>query len=399
MHGPTIRHPHGEFEPPLPVTRVVGCTVGPHGAYGELRADNAVIYVATANEHGRMDFTIPFTLTGGADLTVSFNGYQSVTRHVALNAELLDAPLDLESSRVALPRIIRRGHCFGLANGEQWTAIEASDFNLFARGYQEGADAIRPVLQQRKDCGYNLLRVWTDFDLLPGIGRLLMREHPDAYDHLLLFCDLCAEYGFYVEFTAYTGQHTPDHWARLTTALRDVTNAICSLVNENDAHDNRVDIDAFSPVPWMLCSHGSNGADSDTVRPVWGYGEYHTNGLSEWWRKTGHNAMELDAGPMLAGENTRFIDGDDSPEHAYDAAAGAALLCAGSCFHSIQGKLSGLWAGRELDCAKAWAAGARSVPLEFQDGRYLRLDNGPNDLRVYQRVLPDGRAFTVRIRP
>jgi hypothetical protein len=85
---------------------------------------------------------------------------------------------------------------------------------------------------------------------------------------------------------------------------------------------------------------------------------------------------------------------------AFDAAAGAALLCAGSCYHSVNGKQSALWDGLELECARAWAEGARSVPLEFQKGRYAHPANleGPGDLRVYQRVLPDGRAHTVKIR-
>jgi len=101
--------------------------------------------------------------------------------------------------------------------------------------------------------------------------------------------------------------------------------------------------------------------------------------------------------PVSANENTRFPDRDDSPAHAYDAAAGAALLCAGACFHSVGGKRSALWTGRELECAQAWVAGARSVPLAFQRGSYQRHEPG-EFLRVYSRTLPDGRAWTVRIR-
>src|ERR1700710_45921 len=79
--------------------------------------------------------------------------------------------------------------------------------------------------------------------------------------------------------------------------------------------------------------------------------------------------------PVLSNENTRFADRCQSPQVAFDAAAGAALLCAGSAFHSVAGKQSVLWGDAELECARAWAAGAKSVPLEFQMGRYVHPAN------------------------
>ena len=295
----------------------------------------------------------------------------------------------------------------------RWTAIETSDFHAFGR-FLNGED-IRPVLTQRRDLGFNLLRVWTRYILSPGIGTCRLEDHPDLYERLPAFLSLCARFGLYVELTAFTGKHDfplaeqPEnlyrHWHALSGAV-DATNVIVSLVNEQDQHNddpqtgNAVPIDAFGPIPWLLCSHGSNGADHDTVRPFWNYGEYHSNGLSEWWRKNGHNAMELDPGPMICNEATRCPDNDSNPDHYYDAAAGAALLCAGSCFHSVNGKRSQLFEGIELACAKAHVAGAKSVPLEFQDGQYLHRSDleTPDLLRVYQRRLPDGRAHLVRIR-
>jgi hypothetical protein len=88
---------------------------------------------------------------------------------------------------------------------------------------------------------------------------------------------------------------------------------------------------------------------------------------------------------------------------AFESAAGAALLCAGSCFHSVNGKLSRLWDAHEEEVARAWAAGARSVPLEFQDGHYTasHLDGfplDPGELRRYGRRLGDGRTHWVSIR-
>lgn len=295
-----------------------------------------------------------------------------------------------------------------MVTGERFTAIDRSDFNLFPRFYFEGAKAIEPVLEQRQTAGYNMARVWLDINLEPaGIGKLLMKEHLDAYDRIPDFCSLLARYGSYPHFTAFAGDGSgtdrawrQEHWRRLGEVVPKW--ALVSLCNEWNAHaGNRegIELDAFQPIPGVLCSHGSNGADSDTVRPIWGFGEYHSNGLSEWWRKVGHNAMELSKGPMMATENTRFPDADHNPMHAFDAAAGAALLTAGSCYHSVHGKNSQLWEGTELICAQAWADGARSVDLACQDGRYVHAKDLESEtiIRAYQRVLGDGRAFTVKI--
>ena len=291
-----------------------------------------------------------------------------------------------------LPRLVVSGQFLAREDGTRFTAIECSDFNLLAR-FSAGED-IRPILKQRSDLGFNLLRVFTLMHLSQwGIGDL----DPCPYDKIKAFCKLCAKFGLYVEFTAYTSTWRADHWSRLGQALAGVTNAICELVNENDQVANHIETDGFQPLPGLLCSHGSNGSQAAPVSPIWHYATFHTNDAFEWQRKVGHNAMEIWNGPTLSNENTRFPDKDSSLEHSYDAAAGAALLCAGSCFHSVSGKRSTVWEGAELELARAWAAGARSVPLEFQLGRYVRLEPG-NFLRVYQRVLADNRAWTVRIR-
>jgi len=318
---------------------------------------------------------------------------------------------------VAPKNIIVDGHFFGLSNGERWTAIECSDFALLAK-YTNGED-IRPVLQQRSDCGFNLLRVWTAFDI-PGIGTFTTID----YAKIPPFVQLCYSYGLYVEFTGYTGINDPYHWAKLVEAAHacaaspySTVYPIMELVNELDQNTNEPDAwgRVFNPgwyptpPPGLITSHGSNGSQAAPVRPAWSYETFHTNMANEWWRKTGHNAMEFTEGaeglaasgvPTLTNENTRYLDGENSRMHSYDAAAGAALLCAGSCFHSVNGKASVLWSEEEANCASLWAAGARSVDLTYQVGSYRHAAELETaiDLRVYQRVLPDGRAFTVEIR-
>lgn len=304
-------------------------------------------------------------------------------------------------STKTLPNIRTRGQFFELEDGTLWTAIQCSDFNLLAR-YLAGEN-ITPILKQRQDCGFNLLRVWTLFDIT-GIGSLASLD----YRRIPAFAGLCASYGLYIEFTAYTGINNPQHWDDLCAAARLCQpKPLLELVNELDQNTNEpdylgrvFDLSKYKQPSGLISSHGSNGSETWPVSPYWNYTDMHFNDASEWQRKTGHNSFEVWQGPTLANENTRYPDRDDSLFHAIDAAEGAALLCAGSCYHSVRGKTSELWDGLEEQCARRWAYGARQVNLIYQNGSYRHPAEleGPNDLRVYQRVLPDGSAYTVHIR-
>lgn len=306
-----------------------------------------------------------------------------------------------------LPRLRARGQFLEQDDGTYWTAIECSDFNLYGR-YLDGED-IRPVLRDR--AGFNLLRVWTLFDLeTSGIGRLVLEEHPDLYARLPSFLQLCAVHGFYVELTAYTSILDPNHWPRLCAAVAGCTNVLLELVNEYDQSANHgpdaegryLDAQAFAPAPGILCSHGSNGSEARPVEPFWDYATFHTNDANEWQRKVGHNAMEIWGGPTIANENTRYCDRDANLQHANDAAAGAALLCAGSCFHSVSGKKSVVFTENESLAARLWVDGAMNLNLAYQDGQYgHRVDleklAGLTVLRVYERRFNATSSETVFI--
>ncbi len=103
-----------------------------------------------------------------------------------------------------LPPLRLGPHVFMVGDDTRFTAIQATDFALLARYLREGSVAIRAVLQQRQQCGFNMLRVWTLFDV-PGIGRLIPSEDPNIYQNIPPFLALCAEYGLYVELTVFTG--------------------------------------------------------------------------------------------------------------------------------------------------------------------------------------------------
>lgn len=305
---------------------------------------------------------------------------------------------------------------FRRADGSRMTVIQASEFSLFKRYLDNDSPTFDPVIAERRQVGFNTLRVWllnhSVVAFRNGIEQDMIHpsQYPDFYPRLTQFVDYLGTQGFCVELTVFTQTETlmPDHGQqqehlnRTADAIRGRSNVILETVNENDQHDNEV-WDGLSRPEGVIISHGSNGADQSGVEPVWDYTLYHTNGLNEWWRKTGHNAMEKADDfnvPAICNENTRYPDSDSSTTHAYDAAAGASLLCAGACFHSQGGKFSRTFDPTELAAAQSWVTGALSVPLEYQAGQYLRRDDllTPELLRVYERRLSDGRGWIVKIR-
>lgn len=290
------------------------------------------------------------------------------------------------------------------------TIIETSDFSLFKR-YLDGED-IRPIVDERSELGFNARRVWLlNTSVIPG--GLHPKDYPQFYDALPEFVTVC---GGVVELTVFTqtpllmpnvdDQHR--HWERTQAAVRGLPNVLLELVNEYDhgsPRDNTPDRSLWSMRPvGILASSGSANADSAPPTPVWDYVLYHSNDLDQFQRKVGHNAMEYAEKygvPALSNENTRYPDRDNSEAHAYDAAMGAALLAAGSCYHSQGGKFSRLFDADERRTAAAWVAGAQSVPLEFREGQYIhRADlEGPSVIRAYEKRLGDGRSYVIRIRP
>lgn len=348
--------------------------------------------------HGYYQFSAIFLMTG------------------VLNQELED--IRLVPTFRPLPRLQIAGKFFRLDTGERWTAIEASDFNLYTR-FLKGED-IEPILAQRAEAGFNLLRVFTAFDICSTgggcqiIGRLVPRERVDYYTLLPYFLMQCARHGLRVELVAFTGPYTGvfanademvAHWNNLVAVAMqpDNTNVLLELINEFDNPPNAgVPLELMQRPPLaVLASHGSAVQDALPLQPVWSYATYHPASGPEWARKAAHNGMEDVADPfgvpVLVNETIRFPDNEASSTQACDAAEGAALLEAGAAFHSIHGKSSELWVGAERDAAYAWASCAQRVPLEYQAGAYLRFDPTPGYIRIYARRLPDGREYVVRL--
>ncbi len=361
----------------------------------------------------------------GARLTVEKVGFATVNQRgtLWLSRPGSFAEFDVDdvilNPRQEAPPLQVRGHFFALADGRPWTIIEASDFNLYGRYLTEGADAIQPVLAQRQECGFNTLRVWTLYDV-PGIGHLLPSEHPDFYARLPDFLALCGAYGLHVELTVFTGTKRlmpsraaqQAHLDQICSAVRafngplpnQTSRTLIEVGNEWNEGDNAWFLDLRYPTDLLLAA-GSVGSDTwptELGLPVLQYQTWHGNDTDEWQRKSGREPQlmaEAQGGTAISNENTRYTDRDASLGHAQGAAESAALLGGGSCYHSINGKLSLPWVGVELEAAKVWAASARKVPLEFQQGRYNHATNlePPGVLRAYQRILGDGRAYTALV--
>jgi hypothetical protein len=333
-----------------------------------------------------------------------------------------------KAGSVQLPRLVPDGTFFRLETGERFTWIGASDFDLYDQ-FLAGMD-VAPVLRQRAEAGFNAVRVFTAFDICASgegcqkIGRLVPREHADFYTRLAPFARLLARHGLYVELVAFTGPYARvfpgeesgndeakvEHWNRLIDAVADSSNVLLELVNEFDNGPNvGLPFERLRRPPAPICaSRGSNagGGDGLPVAPGWCYATYHAGPSAEehWPMVTAYDGMANVAErwrvPVIVNESIRFPDNEDNADRAFDAAQGCALLQAGCVFHSVSGKSSVLWSEAELRNARAWAAGARSVPLEFQSGSFRRREDLEDaaHVRVYSRVLPDGREFINRIR-
>ena len=184
------------------------------------------------------------------------------------------------------PKAPGRVHVEGLGfvkeDGSSYTWAMVTGFRDYER-FLRGED-IRPLLKETQELGGNGRRVFGAFDFgSPDQQRLYPREHPDYFDRLPEFFALNAEFGLYVQFCAFAdtrrsvpgAQAQRDHWAALTDKLRPISNVLLERVNEENAHDNRLDTDL--PKPAGICaSFGSNGEGSDPPGPFWDYADLHS---------------------------------------------------------------------------------------------------------------------------
>ncbi len=287
------------------------------------------------------------------------------------------------------------GLWFSTDDGQPWTQIGCSDFRLLQRFL--AGEAIDPILEERATAGFNQLRVFLMCDLM---FHLYPQEHPDYIPKLIAFLDRLAAHQLRAELTVLVDvtRVMPSlaaqqaFFAQVVAGVRGRPDVMVELVNENDQTINATAAATFARPEGVIVSRGSNGADAPPVGcswiiengaiagpridvPPWDYVTQHPSRPADWPRRVGHNTMEwADAthAPATANETCRPDQGRGPiPSDFFDAAANAALLCAGATFHSDAGKASRLFTPAERACAEAWSAGARAVPLSYRKGRYI----------------------------
>lgn len=308
---------------------------------------------------------------------------------------------------VKLPRLVRRGRFFALETGERFTAIDITEFAylqnlLYVPG---GGASLDPVDDQREEVGFNMGRV---LGTCAQMFRLFPQEWGASYfDAIEQTADRFAKRGRYLNFVVNADYQLVKYdplllWNQVGEIAQSKSNMIMSFVNEVDQAVNRIDeeiLDQVKGIPGVLCSRGSNGYSVDSgPAPHLDWTENHING-GEWWRKS-HNTAEVSwrtGKPAMTTETARAADRDNDPNHHEDDGKVAAMLCAGKTYHSAGARYSKVLEGGELECARASVRGSKSVPLEFQDGRYDRMPPG-DLLRLYRSTLGDGRFHETPVR-
>jgi len=166
------------------------------------------------------------------------------------------------------PRIHTEGMAFKLPDGATHLLIGSTELLLGYVYDTQGPDAIRPVLHERHDVGFNNLRVLWQKDVR-NAGVLWQMP----LEKLSPFMALCAEYGFWVEGTILADCQVvnPSEAAQLER-VRQVRAATAGISNHieqlgNEFGKNGFDWTHFSRPTDRLCvnASGTNGFDPAQV--------------------------------------------------------------------------------------------------------------------------------------
>ena len=224
-----IRWPKPKPPTPAPLPRLVSLRVidaqgqGIVGAEVLLVPDDGAADLQTADVNGRVTFAV--TATGGAEIDADATGYVSPTERVVLPPMSTDGPIEgwpgtlmLQSLVVVLSPLRVQGKFFEQIDGTPWLQIGCSDFRIFQR-LLAGED-IRPILKERRDLGFNQLRIFGMCDLM---FRLYPQEFGERYwTSLVELAALLESYALYLEFVVFVdaGRVMPNpddqrrHWKR-----------------------------------------------------------------------------------------------------------------------------------------------------------------------------------------
>lgn len=284
-------------------------------------------------------------------------------------------------------------------DGTELLINESTAFRLFAR-YRAGEAKADAFAQNCVDHRINMVRVsgMQDTGLYLPDPELQYRIFPDDetyYRDLDAFLDWTGSYGLYVDFVCCMQTQTlmPDRNAQVRHVQRvfevlHARSSFVSKVNEQGVHDNSVSDDVLqiskpTGAAFLLSTGSKESGDETPLQPLGDLIEYHDNDAFEWWRKGGHNSMEMANHNGRAGypsEETR-TDKDPSLIHFEDAGKSEAAMCLACMIHSPEGKNADPF-GFSLAHLDAHNRGVFDGGVNHRRGPYARYDN-PAVLRDY----------------
>ncbi len=342
----------------------------------------AVLYTAVLDSPDRCHWVLPDTATGGGTVMYgkgkqgrlivppSPGSWEADLAPVFMEPPVLDYGHGGSASKLTT-----NGRDF-LLNGARWLWKGSSDFRLY-QWWLENRN-IQPVLDQRKDAGGNLLRVFGMYN--GGIGRFIPAEYQHYFDGWHDFAAQCAESGFQIEVTAFADAQTfmpstadqQTHWRMLGSVLESLPNVVVELVNE--WKKNGVDPAHFSPLYNLLCSRGSGLGDEAGFQPGWQYQTWH--GRRDWPKVlfSAEDGWYVGEGvaangqvfsptmPVVHDEPIGFDEVEQPGRRSSDpyvarvVGQSSAAYCAGATFHSSAGIQSEMWGPTTDLCARTFYA-------------------------------------------
>lgn len=397
---------------------------------GSLLLDWHGLTITATVDSGALLFQLPTgaPMGWGALLHTSVTGFQD------FNGRIVCAPdVNVTVKKVVTLKPLRaNGGFFETPDGPH-TVIQTSAFKDLQLMIAGGKASLTQTYTQARELGYNDRRIFStgknDFVQLvpssaywPNTHRML--EYGAEFGQRFTFVVLVD-----VRSLGWSLGQQQEHWGLWGDVAKQHPNIRLSLANEIEQTPNITDPNQFQTIPGVLCSRGSHGGTNGGVPGLpfgcgvrepepayatwWDFEECHSNNQKkqeqEEQRVPAHLSMEMTSGegetkashvPAECSEMSRFPDqwaGYDPARLesvAFAIGQSSALLGAGSCFHSIEGRVSAPFVNA-LPYARKFAEGARSVPLKFQRGQYFRIDD-PNYLRVYERRL-GAESFVTRI--
>jgi hypothetical protein len=260
-----------------------------------------------------------------------------------------------------LPLHNEGGH-FADSNGQRWYWKGATDF-LLLKKFLDGED-IQPLLQQRKDAGANLVRV---FGMCANLAHFYPQEYDDYWGGLVAFVDRLYVNGLYVELTVFADAQMvlPDlttqiaHWQGFSR-VASKPNVFLELVNENSHAGNTIRVERFTHLDGpAMQAHGSEQTDQHPIEPHWNYVVYHARreGPPDARGATNYDPYEFEARypkdrPWIADEGIKTTDAG----FAYLMGIHARVSDGGT-WHSQAGVTSQMWSDAEFEAAKAFYRG------------------------------------------